>query len=212
MPKELTPEESSTKENYDKYAEGWARWWERDKGSNIVSKETSQFRELLPKGRILEIGSGPGQAAGWFVANGYDYLGTDISSGMLEQARKNNPGIRFDEISVYDLNFDEPFDGFWCSAVLLHIPKNRLNEALTAIHKNIKEGAYGYISMKDGDCEIMERDGRFHAYWLDKDFSQQLKNNDYRVIERNTYLIKGIHWLRYIVQKDSSQDSNSRPF
>ena len=58
----------------------------------------------------------------------------------------------------------------------------------------------------------MERDGRFHAYWLDKDFSQQLKNNDYRVIERNTYLIKGIHWLTYIVQKDSSQDSNSRPF
>ena len=140
MPKELTPEEISTKENYDKHAEGWARWWERDKGSNIVSKETSKFKELLPKGRILEIGSGLGQAAGWFVANGYDYLGTDISSGMLEQARKNNPGIRFDEISVYDLNFDEPFDGFWCSAVLLHIPKNRLNEALSAIHKNIKEG------------------------------------------------------------------------
>ena len=204
MPKELTAEEISTKKNYDKYAESWATWWARDKGSNIAGKETNRFKELLPQGRILEIGAGLGRAAGWFVANGYDYLGTDISSGMLEQARKNNPGIRFDEISIYDLNFDEPFDGFWCAAVLLHIPKNRLDEALSAIHKNIKEGAYGCISIKEGDCEAMERGGRFHAYWLDQDFSQQLNNNAFRVIERNTYLSKDIHWLTCIVQKDSS--------
>ena len=59
------------------------------------------------------------------IAFGYDYTGTDISTGLLNEARKKVPGQSFYEMSVYDLDFPEgTFDGFWASAILLHIPKN----------------------------------------------------------------------------------------
>ncbi len=197
MPKELTPEgsltppEISTMEEYNEKAEQIIdRWSKGDrKDSDAPSKAISEFDNLLPNGRVLEIGTGGrGHTARWFVNNGCDYIGTDISSGMLEQARKNNPGVRLEQISVYDLDFNEPFDGFWCSSVLLHIPKNRINEALSAIHHNMKQGAVGFISIKEGDHEVMEVDGRFHAYWLDKDFSERLNSNGYKVLERESSL------------------------
>ncbi len=216
MPKELPPnieltsEEERTKRNYNKDAEKWQG--ARRAGSSFLNKEISKFKELLPNGCVLEIGSGAGHDASWLIDSGYDYLGTDISSGMLEQARKNNPGVRFDEISVYNLNFDELFDGFWCSAVLLHIPKNRLDTALSAIHRSIKQDAYGFICTKEGDSEVVERDGRFHAYWSDRDFSERLNDNGYKIIERNSLLTNHstgeIKWLTYIVQKDSRKDSH----
>ena len=93
---------------------------------------------------------------------------------------------------VYDLDFNKPFDGFWCSAVLVHIPKNRLDEALIAIHKNMKEAAYGVITIKEGGRETVEDDGRFNAYWSDEDFSQHLSDNGYRVIKCNPSRGQGI--------------------
>ena len=144
-------------------------WHRKDPGA--LKEEISwpsKFRQLLSSGRILEIGCGGGYAARWFVANGYDYLGVDFSSGMFEQARWDNPGIRFDRISVYDLDFDEPFDGFWCAAVLLHIPQNCIDEALVAIRRSMEQGAYGLILSKRVGAEAMEADGRFHAYWSDR--------------------------------------------
>ncbi len=129
MPESLTLEEASTREVYNEHAQDYLARWHCQK-HGFLGKEAdrlSKFRELLSSGRILEIGCGGGHDARWFVDNGYDYLGVDFYSGMLEQARGDNPGIRFDQTSVYDLDFDEPFDGFWCAAVLLHIPKNRVD-------------------------------------------------------------------------------------
>jgi hypothetical protein len=36
---------------------------------------------------------------------------------QLEQARNNNPGAVFEQVNLYDLDFTEPFDGFWAAAV-----------------------------------------------------------------------------------------------
>lgn len=190
-------------ETYNKNAGYYVKLWStiKSEGSNTPNKAISEFDNLLPNGRVLEIGAGgSGLVARWFVNNGYDYIGTDISLGMLEQARKNNPGIRLKQISVYDLDFNEPFDGFWCTSVLLHIPKNRIDEALSAIHRNMKQGAIGIISIKEGDREVTEKDGRFHAYWLDKDFSERLNSNGYKVLERSSGFKGKTNWLTYLVQ------------
>ena len=213
MPEGLRPEEISTREAYDGRARDYLAKWQRERpgGSTEVTGRLSKFRQLLPAGRILEIGCGGGRTARWFVDNGYDYLGIDFSSGMLEQARRNNPGVRFEQTNVYDLDFDQPFDGFWCAAVLLHIPKNRLGRALGAIHGNMNPDAYGLISIKEGAGEAVESDGRFQAYWSDKEFSERLGNSGYRVVERGATLTNGIKWLEYIVQTEAGQNDNQEP-
>ena len=134
----LTPQEKLTIEAYDQNATTWAQSRNK-KGDWAKEKET--FKEYLPSGKVLEIGSGGGRDAKDLIEMGYEYTGTDISKGLLEEARKNNPKATFLLQSVYELDFPEKtFDGFWACAVLLHMPKDRMSEALKSIHNVIKKG------------------------------------------------------------------------
>jgi SAM-dependent methyltransferase len=95
----LTEAESDTADAYDAMAENWTKaqtkvlFWE---------DEIRQFHDLLPSGRILEIGAGGGRDAKEFIALGYDYVGTDISANMLRVARRVNPGAIFEQASLYN--------------------------------------------------------------------------------------------------------------
>ena len=185
---ELTPEERLTLATYDRQAENWSS----SHGTpNFWGEEIARFEELLPGGRVLEIGAGGGRDAKELIEAGFDYLGTDISAGLLEQARKNNPGISFEEVSVYDLDYEELFDGFWCSAVLLHIPRDRIDDALLAVNKNMKRGALGFIAIKEGEGEKLEADDkstlgdeRLFVYWTNDGFSKKLGDNGFEIVEQ----------------------------
>lgn len=208
---ELTPEEKTTIATYDKQAESWST---NHSTISFWGDEMARFNELLPNGRILEIGAGGGRDAKELIEYGYDYLGTDISSGLLEQARRNNPSVDFEQVSVYDLDYKELFDGFWCSAVLLHIPREKIDSALSAINKNMRRGAFGFIAIKEGDGEQLEAtdastgdDERYFVYWSDNDFSNKLAENGFKVVERGYRpMSERTKWLTYIVQV---ADSNS---
>lgn len=114
-------------------------------------------QELLPTGKVLEIGSGGGRDAKELIAKGYKYTGTDVSKGLLEEARKANPSTVFLRQSVYDLDFpDNTFDGFWASAVLLHIPKDRIDEALSRLRAVVRNDGIGFISIKQGEGQKIE--------------------------------------------------------
>lgn len=203
MPSELTPPEKETRDIYDHRAERYVETWTEIAGSGLgqPSPVKDKFAELLPAGRILDIGAGgTGRSASWFLGHGYDYVGVDVSRGMIDQARKNCPQAKFERVSIYDLDFDQAFDGFWCSAVLLHIPKDRLDSALAAIRRNMKPGAYGFISTKKGEGEVIEKDGRFHAYWSEEDFQKHLVEGGYGIVEQGRSQIRQIDWLDYIVR------------
>lgn len=94
-------------------------------------------------------------------------------------------------MSVYDLNFPaHTFDGFWASAVLLHVPKERINEALARIKSVVKDNGIGFISLKDGADQKVEVDQiggetvkRFFAYWQKDEFQKVLKDNGFSVVD-----------------------------
>lgn len=205
MTRELSPEERTTMQTYDRQAGSWSS---QHMTGGFWAEEMNDFAEALPGGRILEIGSGGGRDAQELIAAGYEYTGSDISQGLLEQARKNNPGVRFDDVSVYDLDYEELFDGFWCSAVLLHIPRDQISEALNAINRNMKRGAIGFISVKEGDGERMETDDkstqgdeRYFIYWSDDEFTERLNGNGFKVLKRGYKpMSEKTRWLTYIVE------------
>lgn len=133
----LTQEEKLTIKAYDDNAKAWADS-RNIQGDWAKQKET--FKKYLPTGKVLEIGSGGGRDTKDLIAMGYEYTGTDISKGLLVEAKKNNPNAKFLLKSVYDLDFPAgSFDGFWACAVLLHMPKDRMSEALKSIHQVLKK-------------------------------------------------------------------------
>jgi len=201
---ELTQEEKITVGSYDRAADVWEsnhstpKFW----GANF-----DKFHGLLPTGRILEIGCGAGRDAQELIKMGYDYFGTDISEGLLNLARKNNPGSNFLQLNAYDLDFTEPFDGFWCAAMLIHIPKARVNEALQSIKRSMKPQAIGFIAVKEGDGEKMEsrpdlHDGEFlYSYWHDEEYRRVLDQNGLEVVHHG-YMPTSPRskWLTYLLK------------
>jgi SAM-dependent methyltransferase len=186
---ELTEDEQLTIATYNKIAAIWAS---QHHTLGFWAKEMERFQELLPAGKIIDIGSGGARDAIGLIALGYEYVGVDISEKLLAIARKQLPGVRFYKQSVYKLDFPkEKFEGFWCSAVLLHIPKTRVNEALRRIKLVLKPKAVGFISIKDGEGERIETEvwdngekhKRLFSYWSKQDFSRVLKNNGYQVVD-----------------------------
>lgn len=197
---ELTKEERQTLESYNKYGKGWAQ---AHMDYSSWEKDLKKFKKYLPKGRVIEIGAGGGRDARELMKAGYEYLGTDISKGLLKAAQENNPKAKFVLKSVYDLDFPEnSFDGFWACAVLLHIPKSRIKEALTQLHKVTKPSGVGFISVKKGHGERFTieppPDGkRFFAYYSLKEFEGELLKNGFEILHseerrktaRTTWLI-----------------------
>lgn len=195
---------SKTIDYYDREAESWSAAHHGNEADSYWEDEMGKFHELLPSGKILEIGSGTGKDAAALIAMGYDYVGTDASKGLLQMARKRNPKASFFLKGVEELDFPEDeFDGFWSAATLLHIPKDRIDNALTSIKKQIRPGGVGFISVKQGEGERVDKlTGRWFAYYSQGGFADILGRNGYEVVESKVKPTEGeTTWLIYFVKK-----------
>lgn len=199
----LTKREKITLKYYETHSREWS---EMAYQKSFWTREILTFNKLLPKGKVLEIGSGNGRDAKQLIKLGYDYIGTDISRELLKIAKRNNSGVRFLYQSVYKLNFPEDaFDGFWACATLLHVPKKRIIEALKSIQKVVKVKGIGFISLKQGQGErIEDSTGRYFTYFTRAEFVQLLKSINFSVIKTG----KKIHtkpdtfWLTFFIRND----------
>lgn len=136
-----------TLQSYDRTAEQYAR------SNQIVAdfwhKEYQDFCRRLPGRRVLEIGSGGGRDATFFIRDRYEYLGIDGSRGLIGVAKKNNPRGQFRLMDMYDLRFPRgSFDGIWTMATLLHVPRKRLPKLLKIIHHLLVPGGVLAVSVK----------------------------------------------------------------
>lgn len=197
---ELNPEEKITLETYNTTAKQWS---ENHAIVGFWKEEMEIFRTLLPNGKILEVGAGGGRDAKELIVLGYEYIGTDISTSLIEVAKKEIPNATFLAQSVYDLDFPEgtQFDGFWASAVLLHIPKTKIDGALQRITKFMRDGAVGFISLKQGGGERLEDDKRFFVYYSEGEFRQILQRNSFEVVQITVRPVNGkTTWLCFFVR------------
>jgi len=208
----LTKKEKETVEAYDAQAKNWTS---QHQTPGFWKKEMDKFQDLLASGKILEIGSGGGRDAKELRKRGYLYTGTDVSEGLIRQARKANPNTTFIHQSVYDLDFPkDSFDGFWASAVLLHIPKDRISEALAKIHDVVKPDGIGFISVKEGEGEKMVSEdvqignmgfSRFFSFFKREEFAEILKNNGYEILEFIYHpMSEKTKWLVFFVKVKKS--------
>ena len=194
----ISPEEAKTIEFYNQNAYEWSKehgtpeFWEQ---------EFETFNKLLPFGSVIEIGSGGGRDA-YSLNSLHKYFGTDISSGLLQEAKFNNPNLPFSQHSLYEMGFsDNTFDGFWASAVLLHIPKQNIGNALGEIYRVNKDSARGFIALKEGIGEEILADGRHFSYYTQSEFSVVLSENNFSIIDSYPVSKGGTTiWLVYFVE------------
>jgi trans-aconitate methyltransferase len=88
---------------------------------SFVWKYGASLIELLapqPGERILDLGCGTGHLTAQIAAAGAEVVGIDKSPGMIEEARKNYPHLRFELADGADFTFNEPFDAVFSNAAL----------------------------------------------------------------------------------------------
>jgi len=203
--KGLTPDEITTVNAYNKHAVAWNSTHD-DK--DFYTKEYRIFKALLTQGSVLEIGCGTGRDALKLIELGYNYLGTDVAKDLLKSAQKRAPDASFQHIDIYSMDYSEKFDGFWCAAVVLHIPKNRLLEALLAMNKQIRLGGIGFISTKQGTSNTLEplpydsSSQRLQVHYSKEEFDVALSEAGFNIIEYTFRpLSERAKWMCYFVQK-----------
>src|SRR3712207_2804669 len=76
-----------------------------------IAAEVVRRADLRPAERVLDIGTGTGNAAALAVGDGREVVGIDAAAGMLEIARARLPDVRFEEMDFVSLGFgDGAFD------------------------------------------------------------------------------------------------------
>lgn len=98
--------------------------------------------------KILDVGCGTGRDFAYFLSKGKDIYGVDASRSMLAKANETlkqaglDPGERLTEAILPNLDAfgDGTFDGVLCNAVLMHLPEDRLFDAVFSIKRVIRPG------------------------------------------------------------------------
>ncbi|MBN2142040.1 class I SAM-dependent methyltransferase [Candidatus Woesearchaeota archaeon] len=189
---ELTPMEKITIESYDKAA-----------GFRKQSCTTKFFwqdmferlKEYLPTGNVIDVGCGTGSDARMFIPIGYDYLGIDLSVPLLDVAKEVAPEADFRLMNLYNLASeiesgfkDDEFDLVWAACSLIHVPKARIDDALTGIKRVLKPKGFGFIAMREGDGEQMVSDSqgsRFFSLYSLPQFANILARNNFYVLDQS---------------------------
>jgi SAM-dependent methyltransferase len=153
----LAPTEAEALSVYDAYGERR----ETDECPMWVDPFFSWVASRIPKEKprmILDMGCGHGRFVPLLPQIGVEreeYIGLDFSPKQIEHARESHPHHSFEVCSIYDVGEKYPnhFQGFVCIAMLMHIPRKRIKEALISLRRSLKKGAIGFFSTPLGDGE-----------------------------------------------------------
>jgi SAM-dependent methyltransferase len=108
-------------------------------------EEYQYYKTLLDQHRaksILEVGCGTGQLGKRFLAEGYSYVGIDISAPMLAYAQKEMPGEPFHQMDMRAITLQDSFQGVIITArsISYLLTNADVMSAFQSIRKVLKEG------------------------------------------------------------------------
>jgi SAM-dependent methyltransferase len=151
----------ATRTSYDTIAAEYAVAFRGELADKPIEQAIlTAFAGLLARngsGPVADLGCGTGTATAYLNSLGVDAFGVDLSPGMLAQARRRYPGLRFDEGSMLDLDLpDGSLAGIASVYALMHIPTDRLPALFAELHRVLAPGGLLLLGYLAGD-EIRHR-------------------------------------------------------
>src|SRR5687767_14656650 len=128
-----TTSDHNTQASYDRVAGEYAARLLDELDNKPLDRELlDRFAERVAgKGRVCDLGCGPGQIARYLHERGVDVFGLDLSPSMLEEARKAHPGIPFRQGDMRALDLpDNSLAGIAAFYSILHIPRDEVTAVL----------------------------------------------------------------------------------
>ncbi len=162
----MTEPHDSTRRSYDAVAGAYADGL-RDElaGKPLDRALLTALIEQAPAGTTIgDLGCGPGHVTGWLAAHGATAAGIDLSAGMIDVARRDQPGAEF---RVGDLLSLPAADGEFGAVVafysIIHLAPGELPPALAEMHRVVRPGGLALLAFHIG-TEV-----RHFSDWLGQD-------------------------------------------
>ena len=149
---------------------------------NLAALADRLARHVGPQGLIADIGCGHGRDTAWLERAGRRVVGFDLSRQMLRQAKTITRG------NLVQMDMRHPalpsacFDGIWCCASLLHLPKAQAATALVEFRRIIRAEGMLILSIQAGDSEGW--------VWSERDHHVERYFARYQISEMNDLLLK----------------------
>lgn len=198
------------KQTYNKIAEDYHKNHADDQH---WIKSAEKFINLLkPGAKILDVGCGTGLKSKYFLAEGFQITGVDISDKMIEIAKKENPDGTFQVMDMKDVgDLPDIYDGVFAHAVLLHIPKKEISNIIEKLVSKLRAKGYIYIAVKeksDKDEEIVKENDygyeyeRFFSYYTIEELKEYLKKAGMGIVYTNRQSLPRYNWIQIIGRKN----------
>ncbi len=143
-----------TQSSYDAVAEEYARQiYDELKDKPLDRELLARFaRSTAGKGSVCDIGCGPGQVAQFIHDLGVDASGLDLSPGMVEIAKRLNPGMTFQQGDMRKLPFDDnSLAGLTAFYSIIHIPREDVTDVLRELRRVLQPGGLLFMAFHKGD-------------------------------------------------------------
>lgn len=182
-----------------------------DSNSEIVAEAVEKLTQFLAtSASVLDVGCAVGNVADAIASKGYEVDGIDISSKMIEIAKRTVPGARFFVGDVYTYSFEKQYDAIIAFAFIHLFPRGEVVKMLNKFKEILKPGGYLYTGTTESSEYIegyeykhdySKKVRRFRARWPRKELDQFLVNNGFEIIEVYKHIdFKNKIWLDYLLK------------
>ncbi|MCX5087500.1 class I SAM-dependent methyltransferase [Streptomyces sp. NBC_00365] len=111
-------------------------------------------------GPVVDVGCGPGKVTAHLHGLGVDAFGIDLSPGMIDVARRDHPGLRFEVGSMTDLDLPAvSVTGLLAWWSLIHIPDHEVPTVLGHFHRVLRPGGPLQLGFHVGDQSRLKTEG-----------------------------------------------------
>jgi SAM-dependent methyltransferase len=108
--------------------------------------------EVRSKGRVADLGCGPGHVARYLHERGVDAIGVDLSAATVAVARRLSPGLEFETGSILDLPMpDASLAGIVAFYAIVNLTRDEVLRAVREMRRVLRPEAPMLLSFHLGD-------------------------------------------------------------
>lgn len=152
---------SDIQQSYDDVAAPYAEQFRNELEHKPFDRKMLDWLMEKTAGRdtLCDMGCGPGQIARYLHDHGATACGIDLSEEMVRVAAAANPGIRFSQGNMLQLNAipDNSYAGIAAFYSIIHVPRPAVVNALTELLRVLKPNGVLLVTHHIGS-DIVHRD------------------------------------------------------
>ncbi|WP_428983158.1 class I SAM-dependent methyltransferase [Phytohabitans maris] len=121
------------------------------------------FAELVHaqgEGLVADVGCGPGRLTAHLHSIGLDAFGIDLSPAMIDVARRDHPGLRFEVGTMTSLDLaDGALTGLLAWFSVIHVPDDQIPTVFAEFHRVLRPGGVLLLAFHAGHGSRLKTEG-----------------------------------------------------